>query len=201
MHGSRKAINYSCTLIAESSVHRAYLSRPTHMTTSLIETRLFGSQSRVFRFEGRPAYNVPEERELLTHFASHGSVSWPAEFSEFADAVAADTKRGVTHIRVRLMPAKPTQYIRFELEFYKLLSAAGMQVLAISPREVERITKRAAIDDFYVFDNDACARLVFAEDDTFVREEEITGAEKAQLIALANALTGAAAPLQVPSSD
>ncbi|MGW3183618.1 DUF6879 family protein [Kitasatospora sp. NPDC001119] len=123
------------------------------------------------RLETRTHYDIEDERESFDQFLSGSDVDlgW---FAPWLDTMRRQTTAGRTVARVRVVPAKLTDYLRYELFLARENTRAGEDI---------RYLERSLADDlvlpdrdFWLFDSHTLAILHFTDAGTMLGAEIVT---------------------------
>lgn len=129
-------------------------------------------QKSAFRVETLQRYNVDEEKEAYEYFQQYKQL--PDEFWEdWHDIIQQAKIRGATMQRVHLIQFPITEYISFEMEFYKR-SIMQWEEIFYLPFEDCAVEVNS---DFWIFDDTTVLKMLYDEDGSFLKFEEIKDIE------------------------
>jgi hypothetical protein len=128
----------------------------------------------VFRLEGLPAYDVPEETERIAAWrAGQARPERSVRTSPWLARIATTTTAGKSWKRARLVEFPLTDYIKYELGSYVESQACGEEI-----RVAERPATLAEQPDFWLFDGDEpnayAAAMLYDEQGRFLGAELVT---------------------------
>ncbi|MBO1417817.1 DUF6879 family protein [Streptomyces sp. FH025] len=151
-------------------------TRPTPAPSDLVTGADFEALFRDFahtarRLETRTHYDIENERESFDQFLDGSDVdlSW---FTPWLDTMREQTNAGKTVARVRVVPPKLTDYLRYELFLTEHNTRAGEDI-----RYLDRATANnlALPDrDFWLFDSHTLAILHFTDAGQMLGAEIVT---------------------------
>lgn len=126
-----------------------------------------------FRLELLQQYLVPEEEKEFEEFKKTGTCD-NSEFEKYwIPVIERAHQRGAQMSRVHIIEAPLSDYLRFEIEGYKISQAAGEKVYFLSKKDWETI--RNPIDhDFWLFDDELVLTMNYDHSGKFIGNKQIT---------------------------
>lgn len=124
-----------------------------------------------FRLELLQKYTVEEEKEILEHFLKTGKLK-KKEMGEWYKIITNAIERGTIMERVHVIKKPLTDYLRFELESYKLTTKNGEKVFLLSQEEFNKI-KTSISSDFWMFDDKIVLKMNYDKEGRFLGFNEI----------------------------
>jgi len=135
---------------------------------------LTGLKSSAFRLEALPQYLVDSETEAFAAY-KRGELILPSRSPDqewWESLVRRHTADGKTFQRVHVLPETITPYLRFEIEWgYAHTQAAGERIHFLPPSAPEAL-RRAATEDFWLFDDRTLVYLIYDGEGRFLRLEK-----------------------------
>lgn len=128
-------------------------------------------QKYAFRLELLQKYTVEEEKEILDHFLKTGKLK-KKEMGEWYKIITNAIDRGAIMERVHVIKKPLTDYIRFEMESYKLTTKNGEKVFLLSQEEFDKI-KSPINSDFWLFDDKIVLKMSYNEEGRFLGFKEV----------------------------
>lgn len=105
-----------------------------------------------FRFESLPEYNVQSEKEDFQSFIKTGKINTNKEFKSYLSNASIKLKKGIRHIRTRMIHNPLTNYQIFETYLgYIPLSNFGAEINIIEESKLKSIFNEIP-SDFWLFD-------------------------------------------------
>jgi hypothetical protein len=126
------------------------------------------STTRAFRLETLDQYAAGYEEEAIRRFLA-GKPLDPGFIAPWLERVAAATGAGRQMQRVHVVTEPLSDYLRYEMDGYRLTVAAGEDVL-ILPRSVARELELPG-EDFWLFDDGPVARMRYDRHGNFLGAE------------------------------
>lgn len=159
---------------------------------------LKGLRSSAFRLEALPQYLVDAEAEAFAAY-QRGELILPSRSPDqewWESLVRSHTAAGKAFQRVHVLPEAITPYLRFEIEWgYAHSQAAGERIYFL-PASAPESVRRAATEDFWLFDNHTLVYLIYDGEGRFLRlEQEGDDTCLAQALHLKDDLLAHAVPL------
>jgi hypothetical protein len=112
-----------------------------------------------FRLETLPEYRVEDEAAKLDLFLS-GAPRPPDGNEEWCALVADAVASGKRMARVHVVPRRLTPYLRFEIEWgYLYSAAAGEEILRLQEDSPAGFFGALPVHDFWLFDDRVCVRM------------------------------------------
>jgi hypothetical protein len=144
------------------------------MTSEEFEACFDRFRLTVFRLEGLPTYDVPEEVERIAAWrAGRARPERSVRTSPWLSRIATTTAAGKSWRRLRLVEFPLADYIRYELGSYVESQACGEEI-----RIAERPSQLAGQPDFWLFDGDEpdtyAAAMHYDERGRFLGAELVT---------------------------
>jgi hypothetical protein len=124
--------------------------------------------TRAFRLETLDQYAVGYEEEAIRRFLA-GEPLDPGFIAPWLEQVAAATGAGRRMQRVHVVTEPLSDYLRYEMDGYRLTVAAGEDV-RIVPRAVAR-ERELPGEDFWLFDDGPVARMHYDRHGAFLGAE------------------------------
>jgi hypothetical protein len=129
---------------------------------------------RAFRLETLDRYAADYEEEAMRRFLAGEPVA-PGIIAPWLDRVAAVTAAGRRMERVHVVTEPLSNYLRFEMDGYRLTVAAGEDV-QILPRPAARALE-LPWEDFWLFDDGPVARMHYDRLGSFLGAELVEDPE------------------------
>lgn len=141
---------------------------------SLIEKAWKKSEKNIFRLEGIPEYNVPEDLVLFEKWKQR-NFEFDADSRKWLQNLKSTKERGVKIQRVRIVPLPLSDYIKYEIDFWKHSAKNGEAILFLESKDYENIIKSMAFEpkDFWMFDDEVLIIFHYDKTGDFVKEEQI----------------------------
>jgi len=97
------------------------------------------SKVRIFRLESLPIYNVPEDQKIFEEWKR--TKKFPVgSYEEWLQKLEKTKERGVVMQRVRVAPLPLSDYLKYEVDFWKKFSTkTGEQISFIETGKFEKI--------------------------------------------------------------
>lgn len=126
----------------------------------------------VFRLENHRVYNVEGDRELYERFLSGESVAVDDPDSPYLSKLARSRERGILRRRVRTVDFPIHDYLRYEIESYKLSNKYGEDVLfAERAIVVDCMQSTVVTNDYWLFDDKIVLLFHYTKDGRWLGEE------------------------------
>jgi len=128
-------------------------------------------QHAAFRMETLPRYTVGSEAERLRRYFAGEPLEIESGTREWLEFMAAEIGSGKRWHKVHILRSPISDYLRFECEWgYAVSTEYGQEVLILDESERPR---PAGIpdEDFWLFDDDAVARLHYDAEGRFLGAE------------------------------
>lgn len=119
-----------------------------------------------FRVETLQKYNVNEEQEGFANFLNHGILDNNLN-NDWYDIIKKAKNRGASITRVHLIKLPLTDYLRFEIELYKLNEKYGEEIFILIDNQTEK-----QINDFWLFDDEFVLDMQYSDDGKFIDWKE-----------------------------
>lgn len=132
---------------------------------------MYSSKDRIIKLELLDSYSdaFNDEKKEMKYFLKHKKLS-PEFISKATNEWYKETKRleknGVKFIRIHIVGLPITDYIKFELESYKLSEKSGEIIYLMDRKDFKKIKPKSKIKvlDFLVFDDTTVALHKFKVD-------------------------------------
>lgn len=134
------------------------------------------------RLEVLPAYNVAQEHEALQVFRNGGHVD-PSFNTDWHGILDGAAKRGANVDRVRVVPAIPTEYLRFEIICgYVQSTDRGERQHFVEENDFASILGAdVAAPDFWLFDDERAYLMMYDPRGSFMGVMKVDAAATANL--------------------
>ena len=144
------------------------------VNSALMEKAWKKAERSVFRLEAIPVYKVPEDLILFEKW-KQGRLELDARSKEWLKNLKKTSQRGVKIQRVRVVPLPLSDYIRYEIDFWKNSVKCGEEILSLKSKDYGKIIKNLDFTpkDFWMFDDKALIIFLYDSRGDFVREESI----------------------------
>ena len=106
-----------------------------------------------FRLELLQKYDVDEEKESLNEFLKTGKVLENKSNRDWANIIKNSLKRGAKMERVHIIKTPLSDYLKYEIEAYKLNIKAGEKISFVLKGDFDKVNKRIINQDFWLFDD------------------------------------------------
>jgi hypothetical protein len=142
------------------------------MDDDLLSKALSSFTATAFCLELRPRYNVTSEQDVYRRYmAGDPTPVANPKWNEFIDVV---TKEGRQMSRLRVIPRRLTEYIRFEITCgYAFSSRRGEDIRFLGQ---EHVTVPGGLQDFWLFDSDYALELIYDQKDQFMGAKPVLSA-------------------------
>ena len=121
-----------------------------------------------FRVETLQSYNVDEEKEAYKYFQQHKQLL-DGFWKDWHDIIKQAKLRWAIMQRVHLIHFPITPYISFEMEFYKKSMMYWEEIFYLPFEDCS-----VEVDsDFWIFDDITVLKMLYGEDGSFLKFEEI----------------------------
>ncbi len=142
---------------------------------SLMENAWKSARKNIFRLEAIPEYGVPEDLvqfekwKLGESDLDEASINWLGNLNKTKE-------RGVKMQRVRVVPLPLSDYIKYEIYFWKHSMQNGEEILFLEEKEYDRLIQPLNFKpkDFWMFDDKVLIIFHYDKTGDFVMEESIT---------------------------
>ncbi|OLT31845.1 hypothetical protein BJF79_08605 [Actinomadura sp. CNU-125] len=151
-------------------------------------------KNEAFRLETLDHYAVSSESERLNRYLNGEPLEIEAATREWLEFMAAEIASGKRWYKVHILRSPLSEYLRFECEWgYAVSSQYGQEVFILDETEHAR---PAGIpnEDFWLFDNDKVARLLYDDEGRFLGAELVDGIEAAAYPGYRDAVMAEAEP-------
>lgn len=128
-------------------------------------------QHAAFRMETLPRYTVDSETERLRRYLAGEPLEIEAAIREWLEFMAEEIRAGKRWHKVHILRAPLSEYLRFECEWgYAVSTQYGQEVYILDESERARPAD-IPDEDFWLFDDDAVARLHYDGEGRFLGAE------------------------------
>ncbi len=145
----------------------------------MLKLQLFGkawksAKKNIFRLEAIPEYGVPEDLVLFEKW-KQGTLELDKASKAYLEKLNKTKKRGVKMQRVRIVPLPISEYIKYEIDFWKHSIQKGEEILFLEENEYENLIKNLNFEprDFWMFDDKVLIMFYYDGKGDFLREEVI----------------------------
>jgi hypothetical protein len=130
-----------------------------------------------FRMETLPRYSVDSETDRLRRYLTGEPLEIEPGTREWLEFMAAEIRSGKRWHKVHILRSPISEYLRFECEWgYAVSTEYGQEVSILD--EAERARPEGVPDeDFWLFDDDTVARLLYDDGGRFLGAELADHAE------------------------
>ena len=154
-------------------------------------------QHDAFRYETLTTYAVASDGDDFARYLNGEPAPSPDVISPWGNWVRAQRGRGATVRRVRVLHEKPSDYLRFELEWiYPANEAAGEDIRVLDLTDQRRPDGVLDIE-FWLLDGDRAALMTYDERGRFVYADTVDGDDIGPVRRAASLAWQAASPLRV----
>ncbi|MEK6925371.1 MAG: DUF6879 family protein [Nanoarchaeota archaeon] len=124
-----------------------------------------------FRLELLQKYTVKEEEELFKHFLKTGETKEEGR-EDWVEIIKSAVQRGAVMERVHVIKQPLSDYLKFELEAYKLNIKNGEKISLLSQEDFNKI-KTNINSDFWLFDDKIVLKMSYDKEGRFLGFNEI----------------------------
>lgn len=137
-----------------------------------LEKHYHESTQEVFRLELLPTYKIPGEWENFQAFLNGEDIGVDENFGKLCASIGQDVQRGKKHVRVRVIPRRVPDYVRFEMKcFYVPRAEAGEEIYLIYEDEYRDLLPHGfQPSDYYLFDSKVAIELFYNDEGEFKSE-------------------------------
>lgn len=152
-------------------------------------------QRDALRYETLTAYTVASDGDDFARYLAGEPAPSPDVLGPWGSWVRTQRRRGTTVRRVRVLTEKPSDYLRFELEWiYPANEQAGENIRVLDLTDQAR--PAGVVDvEFWLLDGDRAALMTYADDGTFLHADTVEGDDASPVRRAAAAAWGAAETL------
>lgn len=131
-------------------------------------------ENYAFRFESLPIYHVDGEWEDFQYYLKTNIAKQNKELILFQNDIDNMIKKGRKHIRTRILPQVPNEYIKFETQVgYIPQSKIGVEFNFILEEDFKKYSYNISLNDFWLFDDKYLFHIIYEEDGKFKKIEQI----------------------------
>lgn len=154
------------------------IEKETMVKLSITEKVWNKAQKNIFRLEAIPEYNVPEDLVLFNKWKQSKLESDKA-FLKWLEGLNKTKERGVKMQRVRIVSLPFSDYIKYEIDFWKHSTKQGENILFLEAKRYEHIKQKFNFEpkDFWIFDDKILIIFHYDEKGDFVKEKLIPDKE------------------------
>ncbi|MDD5331778.1 MAG: hypothetical protein PHE43_03070 [Candidatus Nanoarchaeia archaeon] len=124
-----------------------------------------------FRLELLQEYNIPNERKHFIKFLKT-KIYTPSTNSEWIKLIKSANKRKAKISRVHVIELPLSDYLKFEIRYYKINKNAGEQVFLLNKDKFKKI-KPNIKSDFWLFDDEIVLKMKYDKQGRFLGYKEI----------------------------
>ena len=142
----------------------------------LFEDAWSRSKVRIFRLESLPVYNVPEDMKIFEEWKKTKKFS-ANSYEEWLQKLEKTKERGVVMQRVRVAQLPLSDYLKYEVDFWKNNSIkAGEQISFIEKEKYQKLLEGLDFkqEDFWMFDDKLVIIFHYSENGNLLNEELVT---------------------------
>lgn len=121
-----------------------------------------------FRVEMQPVYDISIEQKNFTGF-KNGYPLDPKDNIEWIESIKNWVQDGKEIKRVRVIDEQLSLYEKYEFICYHKNDAVGEKINVISRQEYNRIADKDLHGDFWIFDDEFVAKLIYEKDGKFLK--------------------------------
>jgi hypothetical protein len=131
------------------------------------------AEKSVFRLESIPEYNIPGDIELFEKWKK-GKLKINKNDSWF-NRLRNTKEKGISMQRVRIVPLPILDYIKYEMEFWKISRECGEVFLFLEESKYDQIKEGLNFnpEDFWMFDDKNLVIFHYDETENLVSEEVV----------------------------
>jgi hypothetical protein len=119
----------------------------------------------IFRLESIPEYKVPSDLLLFEKWKKRELIF--DENDDWFKRLKETKSKDISMKRVRIVPLPISDYIKYEIDFWKISTKYGEQILFLSLKDYEKM--KSSLDffpeDFWMFDNNKLIIFHYEEGD------------------------------------
>lgn len=137
------------------------------------------AQKDISRLESIPEYNVAEDLVLFEKWRQ-GKFEHDKNSKKWLENLKRTKERGVKIQRVRIVSLPFSDYIKYEINFWKHSIQNGEEILFLENKEYEKIVERFEFipKDFWIFDDKTLIIFHYDKRGDFVKEEPVSYEER-----------------------
>ncbi len=142
---------------------------------SLMEKAWKNATDNIFRLEAIPEYNVSEDLISFEKW-KQGKADLDQASINWLENLNKTKERRVKMQRVRVVPLPLSDYVKYEIDFWKHSTQNGEEILFLEEKEYERLIQSLNFKpkDFWMFDDRVLIIFHYDKTGNFVREELVT---------------------------
>jgi hypothetical protein len=145
------------------------------VTTPAMEEAWSKTKRSIFRLEALPAYSVQEDLALFEKW-KRGRFELDGALREWLQKLkrAKDSRMSIQRVRVVQLPI--SDYIRYEMDFWKHSIRSGEEITFIESEKYKELTKGSGLEpmDFWMFDDRILVLFHYDRKGGFAREELVS---------------------------
>lgn len=128
------------------------------------------TKNSIFRLESFPKYKVPEDLEIFEKWKK-GQNQFGAKPDLWLQNIKATKELGIVMERVRVVSLPISEYIRYEIDYWKFSIRNGENILFIGKEDFNEIKRlfNFKLKDFWFFD-DKTLIIFYYDDGNFIKE-------------------------------
>lgn len=146
-----------------------------------------------FRLELLQEYYIIEEKESFELFLKKGEIIQDSASKEWTSIIENAKKRGAKMQRVHIIKFPLSDYLKYEIEYYKINMKAGEDICFVLDKEYQKI-KNKINHDFWLFDDKIALKINYDTKGKYLGFEEIKK-ETSKYINLKNKLLSIVTPI------
>jgi hypothetical protein len=142
------------------------------MTKSSFEEAWRKAKKTIFRLEALPEYNVAGDLTLFERWKK-GKLELNRGSKIWLNNLKKTKEKGVKIQRVRVFPSPISDYIKYEIDFWKYSSE---EITFLEEKEYKKIIEKSGFipKDFWLFDDDTLFIFYYDKEGHFIKEELIS---------------------------
>lgn len=141
-----------------------------------LQTYKSEAKKEIFRLEFFALYNVPADLEEFEKWRRGEPTAADDPNNTYWQEVREAHERGVDVRRVRVVDFPVSEYLRYEIDFYRGSIEAGEEILFIERvAAIECMQSSVVSDDFWLFDRNTVLLWLYDADFDHVGQQEIEG--------------------------
>ncbi|MEK6846213.1 MAG: DUF6879 family protein [Nanoarchaeota archaeon] len=141
---------------------------------SLMEEAWKSARKNIFRLEAIPEYNIPEDLVSFKKW-KQGKSDLDEASKKWLENLSKTGWRGVRMQRVRVVSLPLSEYIKYEIDFWKYSIKNGEEILFLEDKKYRTAIQNIDFElrDFWMFDDKVSIIFHYDETGDFVKEEPV----------------------------
>ncbi len=137
-------------------------------------------KKNAFRLESLPQYLVKEEKDSFAAFLKGEAYSEPnCDHLSWLKTIESAISRNAHFSRIHIVPEILTDYLRFEIQCYKINAQSGDDIRFIYQKDVpEKWLSFSTKFDFWLFDDELLFEILYSKNGEYIEAKQINNQKK-----------------------